>query len=261
VRAAASPRDRGLLVPAAFVLLTFALFVALGTWQVERKGWKEALIAILGERLSAPPQALPPSASWDLLTAAEAEFRRVAFRAEFLKPDPPNPRNEEARVYSNGSALREDIKGPGYFVFAPARLADGRIVVVNRGFVAGPPDVRTRPIPHPEGPVDIVGVLRWPETRGWFVPGYDARNDLWYARSLSEMTSQKEWNTTAPFYVEQEAPVPVGGVPKPGRLSINLPNNHLQYAVTWYGLAAVLVAVFGFWVRSRSNSSARAASL
>ena len=248
-------KPRGLLLPGIFALLCLALFVGLGTWQLERKAWKDKLIATLTQRLSALPQPLPSAGSWDGLNPDDAEFRRVAFRAEFRDPVPPNPRNHEARVYTAGSGLRDDIKEPGYFVFAPARLPDGRIVVVNRGFVAGQPNAQTKPAPRPEGPVDIGGILRWPERRGWFVPGYDARNDVWYARTLFEMTSQKEWDTTAPFYVEQESPVPAGGIPKPGTLKLNLPNNHLQYALTWYGLAIVLLAVFAAWIRSRGRET------
>ena len=248
-------KRRGLLLPSIFALLCLALLIGLGTWQLERKAWKDKLIETLNERLGASPQPLPPAGAWDRLDPSEAEFRRVAFRAEFQNPNPPNPRNHEARVYTAGSGLRDDIKGPGYFVFAPARLTDGRVVVVNRGYVAGQPNQGTKPVPRPAGPVDIVGILRWPERRGWFVPAYDGRADVWYARSLFEMTSQKEWNTTAPFYVEQEAPVPAGGIPKPGTLRLNLPNNHLQYALTWYGLALVLLAVFAVWVRGRRRET------
>ncbi len=251
MKADAPRKRRGLLWPGIFALLALALLAALGTWQLERKAWKDKLIETLNERLSAPPLPLPPAGSWEGLDPSDAEFRRVAFRAEFVNPNPPNPRNHEARVYTAGSGLRDDIKAPGYFVFAPARTADGRIVVVNRGYVAGQPNADTKPAPRPEGPVDIVGILRWPEERGWFVPGYDGRNDVWYARTLFEMTSQKEWDTTAPFYVEQESPAPAGGIPKPGALRLNLPNNHLQYALTWYGLAIVLVAVFAAWAQGR----------
>src|SRR5262245_54755397 len=105
-----------------------AILIALGTWQVERKAWKEALIARVSERVAAPSGDLPPRGTWDQLTADDWEFRRVAFEAE-LRPD------QEALVYTVGSPLRTDISGPGYWVFAPARLTDGTTVVINRGFV------------------------------------------------------------------------------------------------------------------------------
>ncbi|MGE3148181.1 MAG: SURF1 family protein [Pseudorhodoplanes sp.] len=251
MNAGAAHRPRGIVVPVIFAGLAFLLFVALGTWQVERKAWKADLIARITQRFEAAPQPLPPERTWTVLDATQAEYRRVAFRARFLPPPSGDPRDAEARVYSAGSGLRDDVKGPGYFVFAPAKLSDGSIVVINRGFVPGSPSADSQPQARPEGEIEIVGILRWPEQRGWFVPAYDPKNDLWYARSLFEMTSQKRWETTAPFYVEQESPMPAGGIPKPAALKPTLPDNHLQYALTWYGLAAVVVVMAALWFRRR----------
>jgi surfeit locus 1 family protein len=233
---------------ALFTVIMIGVLAALGTWQVERLNWKQGLIANLEARLSATPTGLPPRARWSGLTATEDEFRRVAFPAEFI-------RGEEALVYSSGSSLRPDAAGPGYWVFAPARLAGGGIVVVNRGFV---PDGKQAPDAHaqPSGMVDIVGVLRWPEARGAFTPADDPAKGLWFARDPAGMADARKWGAVAPFYVDQEAPVPPGGLPKPGPLRAALPNNHLQYAVTWYGLALVtLVAALFFW-RSRRRAVA-----
>jgi len=240
----AARRRSGLLVPALVALAGVAVLVALGTWQLERKAWKEALIRTLADRLSAAPQRLPPASAWLDLTPAEAEFRRVSFRAEF-----PVDAAAEARFYTSGSALRRDIKAPGAFVFAPARLADGTVVVVNRGYVA---DTSKQPASSAAGPVTITGVLRWPEPPHWFVTSYNANDDLWFVRDHRAMAARKGWGNVAPFYVdlETQAPHVVGG-PNPGQITINLPNDHLQYALTWYALALVLIAVFAAWVFSR----------
>jgi surfeit locus 1 family protein len=125
-------------------------------------------------------------------------------------------------------------------------------VVVNRGFVPeGRQDQRTRP----SGVVDIVGVLRWPEPRGTFTPQDDPAKGLWFAHDPAAMAGAKKWGTIAPFYVDQEGPQPAGGLPKAGPLKPSLPNNHLQYAVTWYGLALViLVAAIALW-RTRRRAS------
>jgi surfeit locus 1 family protein len=133
----------------------------------------------------------------------------------------------------------------------PARVGEG-VVVVNRGFVPeGRQDAATRAQGQPPGAVDIVGVLRWPEASGLFTPAGDPARNLWFARDPAEIARGKNWGAVAPFYVEQEAPVPPGGLPQPGALTVQLPNDHLQYAITWYGLAAVLLGVFGFWLRGR----------
>src|SRR5215468_10088428 len=132
---------RGLLAPTVGAMAAFAVLVSLGLWQLDRKAWKEGLIATIEQRLSAPPVALPLPSTWPRLTAAEDEFLRVAVTAEFLN-------DREALVYTNGSSLREGSSGPGYWVFTPARLADGTLMMVNRGFV---PDGKQYPAARPDG--------------------------------------------------------------------------------------------------------------
>ena len=243
---AAAGHRRRLLLPSLAALVALAVLVSLGTWQIERKAWKEHLIATLTERLAAPATDLPPRTLWGRLTAATDEFRRVAFRAELLS-------NQEALVYTTGSAQRSDVSGPGYWVFAPARLADGSLVVINRGFVPeGRQEARGRAEGQVAGFVEIVGAMRWPEARGLFTPADDPARNLWFIRDHVAMAAAKGWGAVAPFFIDQEAPETPGGLPRPGRIRPNLPNNHLHYALTWFGLALVLVVVFGVWARGRS---------
>ena len=243
--APASPRRSwlGLLVPA---VLVFAALMVLGTWQLQRKAWKEALIATLTERLAAPPSPLPPTAMWPHLDQANDEYRRVAFTATF-------DHGAEALVYGAASAFRPDVTGLGYWVLTPARLRDGGVVIVNRGFVPeGRQAAATRMDGQIAGPVGLVGVMRWPDPRGAFSPADDPAHNLWFARDPAAVAAAKKLGPAAPFYVEQESPVPLGGLPQPGRLVVNLRDPHLGYAVTWYGLALVLVVVFVVWAwRSR----------
>ncbi|MPZ56077.1 MAG: SURF1 family protein [Rhizobiales bacterium] len=233
------------IVPGILALTGVAVLVGLGTWQIERKAWKEALIAALSERLAQAPVSLPAPDTWDRLAPADNEFRRVVFRAAFLH-------DRETHVYTVGSALRSDVTGPGYWVFTPARLPDGRLLVVDRGFVPeGQQDPKTRPQGQVSGEIRIIGALRWPEEPGWFTPGPDPALNLWFRRDPAGMALAKGLGPIAPFYVAQEAPIPPGGMPKPGPLTVDLRNMHLQYALTWYGLAAVLIVVFMSWVVSR----------
>jgi surfeit locus 1 family protein len=225
----------GLLLPA---VLAFIVLIGLGTWQVERKAWKEALIAALTERLAAPPQALPAPSTWPNLDPADDEYRRVTFTAQF-------DHTAEALIYGAASAFRPDVSGPGYWVFTPARLSDGSLVMVNRGFVPEDrKDAKSRADGQVLAPVDITGALRWPDTRHWFTPADDAAHNLWFSRDPQAIAAAKGLGAVAPFFVEMEAPVPPGGLPSPGKIVVNLPDNHLQYAITWYGLAAALVGVF-----------------
>lgn len=238
-------RKSSILDATLMTLAGLVILIGLGVWQLDRKVWKENLITTLNTRLGRAPEDLPPRASWAQLREDKEEFRRVVFPAEFLD-------GEEALVYTAGSPLRPDVKGPGYWVFAPARLAGGSIILVNRGFVPADrkdPGTRTEGAPH--GIVDIVGVLRWPETRNSFTPADDPKNNVWFLRDSNSIAKFKTWLTAAPFYIDQEGPVPPGALPKPGKLEVRLPDNHLQYAITWFGLALALAGVFIVWLARR----------
>ena len=249
VQAGAKLRKRGVVLPLLFLGLALAILVALGTWQLERKAWKEALVAELDGKLAAPATDLPPRERWKQLDRAKDEFRHVAFPAEFLP-------GEEALVYTSGSSLRPDVSGPGYWVFSPARLIGGSIVLVNRGFVPeGKQDPKTRPQGQTPGVVEITGALRWPEQRGSFTPPDEPEKGLWFARDPAGIAKAKKWDTGAPFYVDQEAPTAPGGLPKVGPLKPALPNRHLEYAVTWYGLALVILIAALFFVRARRREA------
>lgn len=237
---------RGLLSALA-VLAAFLVLAGLGTWQLQRKAWKDGLLATLDARLAAAPTPLPASAAWVQLDQAGDEFRRVRFAGAFLH-------DYEALVYTAGSSLRAGPPtGPGYEVFTPARLADGRLVMVDRGFV---PEKQRLAAHRPEGqivaPVQIVGALRWPEARTAYTPADQPAKNLWFVRDPQAIAAAKGIDV-APFYVVQESPSPPGGWPQPARLVPRLPNSHLQYAVTWYGLAFALLAVSIAWLFRRRD--------
>lgn len=235
---------KSLLVPGAFALASFLLLAGLGTWQVERKAWKEALIEMLARRLNEAPVTLPQPDQWASMAPENAEFLRVRLRIEPTGAD-------DALVYTGGSALRDDVKAPGYFVFTPVRLPDGGKVVVNRGYVSD------KNYPALAAPQEIVGALRWPEQPSWFIASHDAAGAVWHVRDQGAMAERKGWGAVAPFYIEQEAPVPPGGLPHPAPLKVRLRNDHLQYAITWYGLAAVLAVMFALWAARGSRGDAR----
>ena len=235
-------RTHSLFVPAGMVLLALVVLLGLGTWQLERKTWKEGLIATLERRLNEAPVALPPPAEWAAITPDRWEFTRVRVGVQFLK-------QSDALVYTGGSTIRDDVKAPGYFVFSPALGPEGRQVVVNRGYVPA------RAYPAASGVIEIVGTVRFPEQPSWFIGAHDAAGDIWTVRDSTLMAKVKGWSEVAPFYIEQESPVPAGGLPHPAPLKVKLRNEHLQYAITWYGLAAVLVVIFAIWACRRRRTA------
>ena len=241
----AAAHRSGLLVPVLFTVVALATLIALGTWQLEREAWKEALIATVNDRLAAPAVGLPNPEQWAELSAIDAEYRRVKFRADFRH-------DQEAFVQATKSAFRDDVTGIGFWVFTPAQVG-GKVVLINRGFV---PETRRDPATRPDGQaegVEITGVLRWPEPRGWFTPADEPARNLFYARDPGAIARAKGLDA-APFYIEQEGPAPPGGLPHPSPLRVRLTNDHLQYAITWYSLAAVLIGVFLVWIRGRRRA-------
>lgn len=170
----------------------------------------------------------------------------MKFKAEFLP-------GREAFVYTIAPEFRPDARSSGYLVFAPVRTTAGAIVVVNRGFT--PEQREYQAHDKPSGVIEITGAMRWPEQAGWFVREYDGSDDTWFARNHHGMAAQNEWGPVAPFYVALESPQPAGGVPRAGVHRPNLRNVHLQYAMTWYGLALVVVVMFAFWVRARHRNT------
>ena len=236
-----------------FTLLMVALFVGLGVWQLQRRLEKHALIDALTERLALAPGSLPSPAQWITLTPAHDEFRRVSFVATYqAAPD--------AMVYSSGSAVREDISGPGTWAFMPARLPTGETVVINAGFVQntmqdrGQQDRAVRRL-ITQDPVTLTGYIRFPEAAGLLTPPENLAKRLWFTRDHLAMARALGWGgdgrPVAPFYVDLEQPVPAGGIPKPGPLQVHLKDDHLQYAITWFALAGAVVIAFGVWLRAQ----------
>jgi surfeit locus 1 family protein len=243
---AVSGRPRGVAGFAVFTLAMVALFAGLGVWQLQRRVEKHALIAALTERLAASPGALPSPAQWSALTPERDEFRRVSFVATYQ----PLP---DAMVYSSGSAVREDISGPGTWAFLPARLPAGETVVINAGFVQNTMQDRSqqdraiKPLVI-GAPVTLTGYLRFPEAAGMLTPAENMAKRLWFTRDHLAMARALGWGEVAPFYIDLEQPVPASGIPKPGSLEVHLKDDHMQYAITWFGLAGAVVIAFGVWL-------------
>ena len=248
---ARKPRVAGF---ALFTLAMMAAFIALGVWQLQRRVAKHALIAALTERLAAQPVALPPPPQWSTLIADNDEFRRVSFTASYA----PLP---DAMVYSSGSAVRRDASGPGTWAFLPARLPTGEMVVIDAGFVENTMQDRSvedRAVKKlvTGQPVALTGYLRFPEAPGWLTPAENRDKRLWFVRDHLAIASALGWGAVAPFYIDLEQPAPENNIPRPGPLDVHLKDDHLQYAITWFSLAAAVLIAFAVWVRGRRRIGA-----
>ncbi len=229
---------RPALWPTVMTVPALAALVALGTWQVERLHWKEALIASRASRLAAPPIVAGPFPA----DPREMEFRRVRLAGEFL---------HDAEMYLMPRSYRGQV---GEHVITPLRLGDGSIVLVDRGWVpAARRDPATRAAGQSAGVVAVEGVARLPGRAGLFTPDNDPRRNRWYRIDVAEISAHIGFPSVQPWVVEAgPAPNP-GGLPVGGRTSVALTNDHLHYAITWYGLAVALVVIYGVYHRRRPS--------
>lgn len=222
--------------------LCFLLLIGLGTWQVQRLEWKESLVARIEARAEAPPASLADAlARWN--AAGDAEYVRVRMQGRFHH-------GKERHLYhvKDGTA--------GWRIVTPFETESGRFVLADRGFVPHrlkPPS--RREAGQVEGAMTVTGLVRAPGSKAWFTPDNRPAQNEWYWRDLIGMAASvlngTQRETLVPFFVELEAaPVP-GGWPKGGVTRLRLRNNHLQYAVTWYSLAAILAAIYAVYMRGR----------
>lgn len=237
-------RARPLLLPALFATAVFAVLVSLGVWQLHRLTWKEGLLAQIDERLKAPAHPLPPASSWPSLSQAADEYRHVTVSGVF-------DHAKEAFVFRTaGAGLGE----AGFYVMTPLRLDGGGTLFVNRGFVPERlRDPAQRAADQVTGSVTLSGVLRWPEDRNMFTPSDEPSRRTWYTRDPPSIAKALDVADAAPFSLDAD-PDPKGAVLRGGATTVNIRNDHLSYAFTWFGLAATLVIVFGLvvWRRLRA---------
>ena len=235
---------RGLWLPALATFAALVVLIMLGSWQLQRKTWKEELIGKIEARAFGEPRPLPPASEWRHWSAAEDEYRRVRARGTFLH-------ESETPVHGLMSAQRgQPVQG--YYLLTPLRLGDGSIVIVNRGFV--PTELRDparRADAQPLAEITVTGLMRAPERRSAFVPGNDPARDEWFVRDVAEIAQARGLGHAAPFLIDADATPNPGGWPKGGQTRLVIPNDHLQYALTWFGLALTLVGVFAAFVWRR----------
>lgn len=226
----------GLTLLALLGIALFSAFVALGTWQVHRLAWKTALIAHVNERVHAPPVPAPGPADWAGLTAANAAYRHVRLSGTWLP-------GRQVRVWTATAA------GGGYWILTPLRRDDGSIVLVNRGFAPdGWCDYQGHCPAAPGGEVTVTGLLRISEPSGLFVRNHPD-TDTWYTRDVAAIARARGLGDVAPYFVDADAATGTGASawPRGGMTVIHFPNHHLNYLITWYVLALMVLGA-AVWV-------------
>ena len=217
------------LWPSLATLAALAALVSLGSWQVERLRWKEGLIAERTARLAAPAEMLPAEGDWPAWN-----FRRALVRGTF--------RHDLEQLF--GASTHDGQLG--HHVLTPLMRPDGSALLIDRGWV---PTDRAHPAARREGqidgPVTITGIARYrgDDAAGWFTPANQPEQAMWFSYDLPAL-ERALGVTLLPVVVEADDRSNPGGLPVGGLTRTSLTNNHLQYAITWYGLALTLLAVY-----------------
>jgi len=233
-------RTKGLFGLTAFTLAGIAVLIGLGLWQLQRLEWKQAVIAQIETRSTGEPIALDEAIALSR-EGNDPSYTRVRVEGRF--------HHDRERYFYAASEGK-----PGWHVVTPLQTEDGDIVLIDRGFV---PDSLRDPASRPRGQVEevvtVIGLARASETPNVFTPDNEPEANRWFWRDLTGMTQSMFPSGTreiVPFFLEAEKSEVPGGWPLGGQTQLNITNNHLQYALTWFALALCLAVIYASFVWS-----------
>ncbi len=218
-----------MIFPIVIGVLGCAILISLGTWQLKRLAWKEGVLAEITAEIDAAPVAVP--------TDIDPSMKYLPVMAT----------GEIGEGELHVLVSRKQI-GAGYRIIAPLTLSDGRRVLLDRGFVADEDKDATRPI----GPAVVVGNLHWPDDMNSSTPAPDMGRNIWFGRDLIAMAEVLD---TQPVLIVARENTAEGIEPMPVGVE-GIPNDHLEYAITWFSLCAVWLGMtlFLLWrIRTRTD--------
>jgi surfeit locus 1 family protein len=223
--------------------IAFAALIGLGIWQLERLQWKQGLINTIHERIVAPPVSIESIAA-RYARSGDVDYWPVEVKGVFYHAG-------ERHFFATYDGR------PGFYVYTPLRMPYGRFVFINRGFIPFDlKDPQRRQQTQVEGEVTIRGLARNPLSQkpSSLVPDNEPWKNMFFWKDLGTMEATANLPVHSymmPFFIDADATPNPGGLPVGGVTIIDLPNNHLQYALTWFGLAAALAAVVILWLSGR----------
>ena len=212
----------------AVALPVVAALIGLGVWQMQRRTWKLALIAQVEHRLAARPVPAPGPAAWPRIDRDVAYTRVEA--------------NGHWRAGADTYVQAVTELGGGYWVMTPFVTDDGFTLLVDRGFVAA--GKRGAAPPPPASQKRISGLLRLSEPGGGFLRRNDPADDRWYSRDVAAIAAKRGLGTVAPYFIDADLQTSPAS-PRGGLTVVRFPNNHLQYALTWFAMATLLALAIG----------------
>ena len=210
------------------------VLLALGTWQVIRLSEKHHLIQTIQARVAEGPVDLPYQSPLNL---EQWQYRQVVLHGRFLY-------DEEALLYTGPKEINGTI---GYNLLTPMQLTGGGTVLVDRGWVPyKQKNLKDRPETQVAGDVTVIGMIHASEKPGMFTPKNDPDRHIWFWIDVPRMLGNISLdNPVAHYYIRALRQPDMHGLPMPGEATVHYRNDHLQYAITWYSLAVILIIVYG----------------
>lgn len=227
------------VLPTVMTAVSLLVLLALGVWQLQRMQWKAEIIHTIENQLSLPATPLPAGS----LDPEQWRYRKAQVEGRFHH-------DKEIHLYAASKKGK-----PGYLVITPLERADGSFVFFNRGWV--PLDKRnpeTRAQGQLQGTVSLTGIGRKPWTQNTFVADNEPAANIWFYGDLDGMAKFREIGQYAPIFLEADDTPNPGGLPLGGQSRVELRNDHLNYALTWFSLAFALLIVYGFYVAEQHRA-------
>jgi len=237
--AAAAPRGPGAAL-GVVVLICLAILIGLGVWQLYRLKWKEGVLRHVAALQAAPARPLDTVLKAD----GDLDFVRVSFDCPDLE------RRPLLRLFG----VRDGQPGYRLIAACPISAAGYASILVDRGFAPMDQAAAAMQPGRAVLPGPVVGVLRQGDRPTFVTPANRVGENLWYSRDVPAMAAQLHAVRPAPVYLMVEQPAPAAPGPVPAPVPANIPNRHLEYALTWFGLAAALIGVYAaMLLRRRRN--------
>ena len=217
-----------------FALPSFLILIILGSWQVQRLSWKSNLISNYNYNF----QQVPITVKELLKDRKNNKFRRTVIYGEY---DHANEIQIIGKTYEGNA---------GFHIITPFILENNEIIYINRGWVPKKyADKKTREFSLLEDKVRVVGLVRLPQKKGYFVPENEPENGFWFTIIPEEFNGHLNIIGEKEFYIDELNIDEKLKLPMPANGKVQVPNNHLQYAITWYSLALGLLIVYFAWHR------------
>lgn len=228
---------RRFIIPTIFTFVAFATLITLGTWQIERLNYKNAMVESVNERIKLPPISLPSMID----DVEKFRHRKIKLEGIFLH-------DKEIHLFTGPKVMKGK---PGYNILTPFKLDNGETVLVDRGWVISTKkEAETRPETLIGGHVSLTGMIHRGETPGYFTPDNDTVKNLWFWIDIATISSSsgiKLQNLYVRALKKKDATK--NDVPIAGEATIALRNDHLQYAITWYSLAIILLVIYFIYIK------------